>query len=134
MHYVGAPPEPDNFEWMETPMEKLQITATFPTIAAADLDEFKKLIAQAIEDTRGEPDNLQYEWFFNEDQTKCIVRETYADSNALLTHIANMGSVLGQMAEKGGGLEVEVFGSPSAELAETAAAFEASVYPFFAST
>jgi hypothetical protein len=115
-------------------MEELQITATFPTIAAADLDEFKKLIAQGVEITRGESGTLQYEWFFNEDETRCLVRETYADSNAVLTHMGNMGNVLGQMVEKGGGLEVEVFGSPSAELVEAASAFITSVYPFFAST
>ena len=53
-----------------------------------------------------------------EDETKCEVREVYADSEAMLAHIATVGDVLGPLVELGGGLEAEVFGSPSAELAE----------------
>ncbi len=33
-----------------------------------------------------EEDNgtLQYDWFFNEDHTECVVRERYRDSEAIL--------------------------------------------------
>ena len=45
--------------------------------------------------------------------------------------MANMGELIGQIAELGGGLEIEAFGTPSAELLEAAAAFEPTVYRFF---
>ena len=74
---------------------------------------------------------LHYDWFFSDDETRCEVREVYADSDAMLAHIANVGDVLGPMVELGGGLEVEVFGSPSAELAEALAPFNPTLYSRF---
>jgi quinol monooxygenase YgiN len=97
-------------------MSRLQATAVFPNIAAADLEEFKLLAAKALEVTTPEAGNLQYDWFFNADETKCLVRETYESSEAVLVHMGNMGVLLEQLAKLGGGLEIEVFGVPSAEL------------------
>ena len=102
-----------------------------PRIAPDRLDEFKDLAARALELTRGEEATLQYDWYFSEDETKCVVRETYANSEAVLAHMANMGDLIGQIAELGGGLEVEAFGAPSAELLEAAASLGPTVYRFF---
>jgi quinol monooxygenase YgiN len=112
-------------------VEQLQVTATFPNIASENLATFKDLAAQALEITKGESGTLQYDWFFNHDETSCVVRETYESSAAVLTHIENLGALLGTLIELGGGLELKVFGSPSAQLLEAAAALQPSVYPFF---
>ena len=112
-------------------MEQIQLTVTFPKIATGDLAEFKRIAAQALELTKGEAAVLQYDWFFSGDETKCVVRETYEDSDAFLAHIANMGELIGKAAELGGGLEIEIFGAPSPQLAEAAAAFQPTVYGFF---
>lgn len=40
-----------------------------------------------------DPNTLQYDWFFNPDQTECVVREKYADSDAVLAHIQNLGGL-----------------------------------------
>ncbi len=66
-------------------MDELHVTARFPAISAANLEAFKALIAEAIVKARSEPGNVQYEWFFNDDRTKCFVREAYADSNTVLS-------------------------------------------------
>ena len=73
-------------------MEQLQLTATIPSIPADRLAEFKDLAARALELTRGEEATLQYDWFLSEDETKCVVRETYANSDAVLAHMANWPS------------------------------------------
>ena len=112
-------------------MERIQLTATLPNIAPENLAEFKQLAAKAMEMTREEAATLQYDWFFNDDETKCVVRETYANSDAILTHIANMGDLIGKLAELGGGVDIEVFGNPSPELVEAAAAFGPTIYRFF---
>ena len=109
----------------------IQVTATMPNIAPANLAEFKEIAGRAMELTRGEPAALQYDWFLSGDETKCVVRETYADSDAILAHMANLGELLAQLAELGGGLEVEAFGDPSPELLAAAAALEPTVYRFF---
>jgi quinol monooxygenase YgiN len=109
----------------------IQVTATMPNIEPANLAEFKEVAGRAMELTRGEPGALQYDWFLSGDETKCVVRETYADSDAILAHMANLGDLLGMLAELGGGLEVEAFGDPSPELMEAAAALGPTVYRFF---
>ena len=109
----------------------IQVTATFPSIAPANLAEFKEAASRAVELTTSEPGALQYDWFLSSDETKCVVRETYADSDAILTHMANLGELLGKLAELGGGLEVEAFGDPSPEVMEAAAALGPTVYRFF---
>ncbi len=112
-------------------MEQLQVTATFPAIAPENLADFKRLAADILALTASEAGLLQYDWFFSPDETRCLVRETYASSNAVLAHLANVGDRLGTMVELGGGLEVDMFGDPSAELREAAAAFQPAVYAFF---
>jgi quinol monooxygenase YgiN len=112
-------------------MEQIQITATLPNIAPGNLAEFKEVAAQALERTKGEATTLQYDWFFSEDETKCVVREIYASSDAVLAHVANMGDLIGKLGELGGGLEIEAFGDPSPELLEAAAVFKPTVYRFF---
>ena len=110
---------------------QIQVTATFPAIPAARLPEFKGLAAKAMEQTKTEVGSLQYDWFFNADETLCIVREAYADSDAVLAHMGNLGSLLGELMEIGGGLGVEVFGTPSASLLEAAAALQPQVFKPF---
>lgn len=110
---------------------QIQITATLPKIAHGDLAEFKRLAAQLLERTKGEAGALQYDWFLSADETKCVVRETYQNSDAVLAHMANVGELLGRLAELGGGLEIEGFGPVSPQLAEAAAALHPTLYGFF---
>lgn len=112
-------------------MEKIQVSAVFPNIAPGNLTEFKQVAAEALELTIPEPGTLHYDWFFSEDETKCVVREIYADSDAMLAHLGNVGDLLGRLIELGGGLDPEGFGSPSAELAEAIAPFNPTLYAHF---
>ena len=112
-------------------MQKIQVSAVFPNIAPADLAAFKQVAAEALKLTIPEPGTLHYDWFFSEDETKCVVREIYADSDAMLAHLGNVGELLGRLIELGGGLEPEGFGSPSAALAEAIAPFSPTMYGHF---
>lgn len=112
-------------------VEQIQITATFPKIASGDLAEFKRLAAQALEVTKGDAAALQYDWFFNADETECVVRETYENSDAILAHMADLGDLLGKLVEAGGGLKIEAFGPVSPQLAEAAAALQPAIYGYF---
>jgi quinol monooxygenase YgiN len=112
-------------------MKQLQVTATFPSIAPENLAEFKELAARALEITKGDAGALQYDWFFNPDETVCVVREIYADSDAVLAHVGMMGDLLPKIAELGGGLEIDAFGDPSPELLAATAELKPRVYSFF---
>src|SRR5438445_13257347 len=60
------------------------------------LEEFKRLSARAMETARTrDTGTLQYEIYFNDDQSECIVLERYRDSEALIEH----GAHLGELAE-----------------------------------
>jgi quinol monooxygenase YgiN len=56
------------------------------------LEEFKRLSAQCLEIVRTkDTGTLQYEIYFHDDQSECIVVERYRDSEALIEHTANLG-------------------------------------------
>ena len=56
------------------------------------LDEWKRLTEQAMEIVRTQdPGTLQYEVFFNDDESEAIVFERYQDADAALEHFANIG-------------------------------------------
>ena len=59
------------------------------------LEEFKRLSAECMEIVRSkDPGTLQYDTFFNEDESECIVLERFRDLDALLQHGANIGDEL----------------------------------------
>jgi hypothetical protein len=58
---------------------------------------------------------LQYNIYFNDDQSKCIVLERYRDSEALIEHAAHLGD-LGEAIFATGWVSGELLGEPSAEL------------------
>jgi quinol monooxygenase YgiN len=63
---------------------------------AGKLEEFKRLSAQCMEIVRTKDSGtLQYEIYFNEDQSEAIVLERHKDSEALLEHLANLGDLAG---------------------------------------
>jgi quinol monooxygenase YgiN len=111
-------------------MEQLQISATFPSISPGHTDRFAQLAAEALVTIRSEPDTLQHDWFVSNDGARCVVRETYTSSEAFLAHLTNAGALLGRLIELGGGLELEVFGEPSAPLREAIAGFQPRIYRY----
>ena len=59
------------------------------------LDEWKRLTEQAMEIVRTrDPGTLQYEVFFNDDESEAIVFERYRDADAALEHFANIGHLM----------------------------------------
>lgn len=59
------------------------------------LEEWKRLTEQAMEIVRSrDPGTLQYEVFFNHDESEAIVFERYRDAEAALAHFANIGHLM----------------------------------------
>ena len=93
-------------------MERVQVTARFANVADGNREAFRHVAAEALAISSREPGVLQYDWFFNDAETVCVVQETYEDSSALLAHIANLGDTFAKLVELGGGCELELFGDP----------------------
>jgi quinol monooxygenase YgiN len=59
------------------------------------LDEFKRVSSLCMEVVRKKDSGtLQYETYFNENQTECLVLERYRDSQSLLEHNKNIGELM----------------------------------------
>jgi quinol monooxygenase YgiN len=64
-------------------------------INAGKLEEFKRVASQFVQVARTkDTGTLQYELYFNADQTECIVLERYRDVQALLEHHKNVGGLM----------------------------------------
>ena len=109
-------------------MNRIQVNARFAPISGANLAEFKKVAADALEIAKNEPGVLKYDWFLDDTQTVCIVQETYRDSQALLAHITTMGETLETLSELGGGCELRMFGDPSPLLVHVTAPLQRSIF------
>jgi quinol monooxygenase YgiN len=99
-------------------MKKIQVSAEI-SIQPGKLEEFKKVARRfldvVIEKEKGQGGTLQYDWFLAADGATCSVRETYADSNAVLVHLGNVGPLFGPLMEIST-FDFEVFGTMSDEL------------------
>jgi hypothetical protein len=59
---------------------------------------------------------LQYDIYFNDDQSECVVLERYRDSEALIEHAANLGDLSEAILATVSVVHGELLGEPSAEL------------------
>jgi len=53
--------------------------------------DFKVLMGEMVALAETQPSTLVYEWYFNEDNSRCIINERYRDSTALIDHMAASG-------------------------------------------
>ena len=96
-------------------MGELQGIVRF-TFHADKVEEFKRLSAECLEIVRTKDvGTLQYDTYFNDDESECIVLERFRDSDALIQHGENLAHLMDAITATG---EVfgELLGEPSAEL------------------
>ena len=96
-------------------MSELQGIARFK-FHEGKLEEFKRLSAQCIEIVRTkDTGTLQYDIYFNDDQSECIVIERYKDSEALIEHAEHIGDLMEAIVATGS-VSGELLGELSPEL------------------
>jgi quinol monooxygenase YgiN len=97
------------------------------------LEEFKRLSAQCMEIVRTkDTGTLQYDIYFNDDQSECIVLERYRDSEALIEHLAHVGDLMAAIVATGS-VSGELLGEPNAELGGKLAGSEVRLFTPFQS-
>ncbi|MCO5725637.1 putative quinol monooxygenase [Robiginitalea marina] len=112
-------------------MKRLDAIARF-RIKPGELGHFKEIAAQMIKAVREKEKGdgcLQYDWFYNEALSECIVREIYRDSDAVLQHMGNVGPMLGKLAAISE-LSLWVCGSPSEALKKASEGMDITYYDF----
>jgi quinol monooxygenase YgiN len=105
------------------------------TIEEGKREDFKKLIqemARAVQET--EPDTITYQFYLNKDNTKCVVHETYANSDAAFTHMNGDASktILPKIFEIAKINRFDAYGIPSEELQKALTSFGSEIYNLFA--
>jgi quinol monooxygenase YgiN len=81
------------------------------------IEEFKRLSAQAMEIVRTKDSGtLQYDTYFNDDQSECVIIERYRDSEAAIEHAANLADVSAAVLATVSVVHGELLGEPSEEL------------------
>src|SRR5687767_11854430 len=101
--------------WRAGAVNELQGIARYK-IHEGKLEEFKRLSAQAMEIVRTkDTGTLQYDIYFNDDQTECVVLERFRDSGALIEHAEHIGDLM-ETIPATGSVTGMLLGEPSAEL------------------
>ena len=96
-------------------MGELQGIVRF-TFHADKIDEFKRLSAKCLEIVRAKDvGTLQYDTYFNQDESEAIVLERFRDSDALILHAQNMAPLMESIMATGT-VSGELLGDLSEEL------------------
>jgi quinol monooxygenase YgiN len=116
-------------------MDYRQITIRAEVIIEeGKIEEYEKLILQMSGVVAAnEPNTMNYKFFLNRDATKCIVWETYANSDSVFAHMNGVASqkILPKISSVSKISRIEVYGNPSKELQKTLIGFGAQIYNFF---
>lgn len=111
-------------------MKELQITARC-TIHDGHLEEFKTLAEETLARVKEKGSGvLQYDWFLDEDETRCVVRGAFESSEALLEHMKNVKETVDRLL-KICDLSTEIFGDPSPELMKAVDGLGVVIYDYF---
>ena len=87
------------------------------TISEGKINEFKKLAAEIIDQVDARESNtISYEWFLNEDESKCYVVGVYKDSKAVLDHLGIISDLVSPFHEIAPLTGLRIFGNPTDEL------------------
>ncbi|HEY0580460.1 MAG TPA: antibiotic biosynthesis monooxygenase [Candidatus Nitrosocosmicus sp.] len=104
-------------------------------IEKGKIDEFKKLIedmSRVVE--ANEPDTINYQFYLDRDEKKCIVNETYSNSEAVFAHNTSVASqtILPKIFSVSRISKFDVYGNPSEELQKLLTSFSPQTYNYFA--
>ncbi len=113
-------------------MDELQGIVRF-TFHAGMVEEFKRLSAECMEIVRSKDvGTLQYDTYFNDDESQAIVLERFRDSDALILHGQNMAPLMEAIMATGT-VSGELLGAPNEQLRTQLAGSPVGVFALYQS-
>ena len=113
---------------------QINVRAEF-NIEKGKIEEFKKLIwdmSRMVENN--EPDTINYQFYLNRSETKCMVHETYTNSESILAHVTGGASktILPKIFNisqliRSQLIRFDVYGNPSEELQKVLTSFDSQL-------
>jgi len=112
---------------------QIHVRAEF-TIEKGKIEEFKKLrqnMSRIVENN--EPDTINYQFYLNRSETKCMVHETYTNSESALAHIIGIASktILPKIFNISKLTRLDVYGNLSEELQNVITSFDSQTFSRF---
>ena len=112
---------------------QIHVRAEF-TIEKGKIEEFKKLIqdmSRMVENN--ESDTINYQFYLNRCETKCMVHETYTNSESVLAHITGVASktILPKIFNIATINRLDVYGNPSEQLQKVLRSFDSQTFNLF---
>ena len=102
------------------------------TVEPSQLDTFKRLAKEMNSIVRcNEPQTIQCQWYFHEGDNKWYLTETFANSEAFLTHLQDAGPKLEEILEIAEVSRFEVFGELSHAAKSVIATFGVKYFTFW---
>lgn len=96
------------------------------TVKDGKLDDLKSLIHELVSEKQtSEPGTLNYEWTLSDDEGTCHIYERFADSAAVLAHLAGFPAFAERFMDALEATGFVVYGDPTAEVREALAPFGA---------
>jgi quinol monooxygenase YgiN len=102
------------------------------TIKDGHLAALKSHVAKMVKLTATEAGALDYDFWLNEDETRLFIYERYANSEAAIAHLQNVGPHLGPFLEAVDMQPIVILGHLSSAGKEAFAAFKATHTSFLA--
>jgi quinol monooxygenase YgiN len=112
---------------------QIHVRAEF-NIEKGKKEEFKKLIQDMSRMVKNnEPDTINYQFYLNRTETKCMVHETYTNSESVLAHITGVASktILPKIFNIAKLNRLDVYGNPSEELQKVLTNFDSQTFNLF---
>jgi len=112
---------------------QIHVRAEF-TIEKGKIEEFKKLIQDMSRIVKNnEPDTINYQFYLNRSETKCMVHETYTNSESTLAHIIGIASktILPKIFNISKLIRLDVYGNLSEELQNVITSFDSQTFNRF---
>jgi quinol monooxygenase YgiN len=113
--------------------DQIDVRAEF-NIEKGKIEEFKKLIQDMSRMVKNnEPDTINYQFYLNGSETKCMVHETYTNSESVLAHITGVASktILPKIFNIAKLNRLDVYGNPSEELQKVLTNFDSQTFNLF---
>lgn len=115
---------------MSTEYIKMVVTLN---VGQGNPELFKKLSTELANSVEfNEASTISYEWFMDDAAKTCYIMECYPNSDALLSHLENVGPQIGPILETASLSEMLVLGKVSERAAEVLSGFGAKIVPLYA--
>jgi quinol monooxygenase YgiN len=100
------------------------------TIHEGSQAAFEAIAREMVAGSEQESGTLGYEWFVSNDRRRCRLIETYANSNAVLTHLKGpvVGQLVPKLLEQSKLDRFQVCGDPGPEAAAMLTGFGAEIF------